>query len=482
MKLSNINIAEYWKTIPNFYDKYAISNLGRIKKNINEHILRPHYHKKGHVTVRLYKDDREYNFYLKDLVLGVFNEFKNLPIGFINGDYSDCSLGNIYYVSSLICDDVPVVKFDDEIWKEHPEQQLLMISNYGEVYSKGRYVRSKNGWRKKGGKILKSQVDFDGYITIRFQNKNYKVHRLVLETFKQRSQLSVNHINGIKKDNRLFNLEYTSHSENSLHSIRIGLRKVKFSDGVKNEIVRLYQLGMSKKRISEEFRTNMGTIQRLIPKTMIVKNKKKNIAKQKKPKIMRISDFAQIKDLSGEIWKEIPGFEGRYKASNLGRIKSVERIVIERRTGTHRIKKAIILRPAIDNLGYQKIRLYKQHGNSKTYRVHRVILSTFKGSQILECNHIDGNKLNNRIENLVYCARVENMKHARKSGLVKNIEKGSQRYNSKLKEVDVINIRKLIKNKKASCKELALRFQVSYRCIKQIVLRKSWKHVFLLPE
>ncbi len=110
-----------------------------------------------------------------------------------------------------------------------------------------------------------------------------------------------------------------------------------------------------------------------------------------------------------EVWKDIPGYEGRYQASTLGRIRSLPRV--EFRKDGH---------GGYANWSY-KGRMLKQHagesghlhvnlGARNTKKVHRLILETFVGPCPVgfECLHIDGTPENNRLANLRWGTRVEN--------------------------------------------------------------------------
>lgn len=78
------------------------------------------------------------------------------------------------------------------------------------------------------GKQLKPYVNF-GYLTVGIGGKRKKIHRLVCETFLPQvdGMLDVNHINGIKSDNRLENLEWTNDRLNIKHAFMMGLRSHK---------------------------------------------------------------------------------------------------------------------------------------------------------------------------------------------------------------------------------------------------------------
>lgn len=104
-----------------------------------------------------------------------------------------------------------------------------------------------------------------------------------------------------------------------------------------------------------------------------------------------------------EIWKDIPGYEGLYQASNLGRIRS-----LHFRGG----KNQKILTP-YNVLGYLRIRIFKDK-KQKSIGVHRLIALTFilNPENKPEVNHIDGNKTNNIVENLEWVTASENVTHA----------------------------------------------------------------------
>ena len=116
-----------------------------------------------------------------------------------------------------------------------------------------------------------------------------------------------------------------------------------------------------------------------------------------------------------EVWKDISNYEGIYQVSNLGRIKSLSREVIKAYGATHKLSERI-KKINSDNYGYQVVRLH--NGKGKTFKVHKLVANAFLGTPDgLEVNHIDGDKSNNRVSNLEYCTRGENIKHAWDNGL-----------------------------------------------------------------
>lgn len=115
-----------------------------------------------------------------------------------------------------------------------------------------------------------------------------------------------------------------------------------------------------------------------------------------------------------EEWRDIPGFEGEYQASTMGRIRSLDRIITRgasRRRGEYKTRlPGRILAECDGAQGYQVTNLGK-----KQYRVHRLVAKTFIQNPYgkKEVNHKDGNKKNNCVDNLEWCTGKENQAHAR---------------------------------------------------------------------
>lgn len=103
-----------------------------------------------------------------------------------------------------------------------------------------------------------------------------------------------------------------------------------------------------------------------------------------------------------EVWKDIKGYEGLYQISNLGRVKSLSRIVVFR--GRERLQKETILREATSRKGYSLVSLQKE-GTAKTQKVHRLVAKAFIPNQqnYPQVNHKDENKKNNCVDNLEWC-------------------------------------------------------------------------------
>ena len=109
-----------------------------------------------------------------------------------------------------------------------------------------------------------------------------------------------------------------------------------------------------------------------------------------------------------EIWMDVPGYESIYKVSNLGNLKSLNY--------NHTKKEKLISNKSINKSGYCGVSLYKNK-KKRQYNIHQLVAMAFLGHKIeakgLVVNHINFNKIDNRVENLELVTSRENgnLKH-----------------------------------------------------------------------
>lgn len=117
-----------------------------------------------------------------------------------------------------------------------------------------------------------------------------------------------------------------------------------------------------------------------------------------------------------ETWKDIIGYEGLYQVSDLGNVKSLTRNILHR-NGTLQPRIGQPLSPSIDGSGYKQVFLQK-HGTGKSFKIHKLVLLCFVGSSDLTVDHINEIKTDNRLINLEYVTRRENVsRHYRNKNL-----------------------------------------------------------------
>ena len=128
-----------------------------------------------------------------------------------------------------------------------------------------------------------------------------------------------------------------------------------------------------------------------------------------------------------EIWKDIIGYEGLYQISDLGRLKSLEKIISNGKGG-FRKRKEIIINPKSDR--YTNVSLVN-NGLKKQYTMHRLVAISFipNPENKKEVNHINGVKNDNSVYNLEWCTREENCIHSFNTGLSKPYWKCKNRSN-----------------------------------------------------
>jgi hypothetical protein len=120
-------------------------------------------------------------------------------------------------------------KIKMETWKEIKDYEGYEVSNFGNIKSLSKKIKCKNGFRITKEKILKPKKTKKGYLSIQLKNKgnHFLIHRIVASNFIDniKDKPQVNHINGIKHDNRVENLEWCNQSENQIHAYKNKLQK-----------------------------------------------------------------------------------------------------------------------------------------------------------------------------------------------------------------------------------------------------------------
>lgn len=165
-----------------------------------------------------------------------------------------------------------------EEWKDVPNFEGYQVSSFGNVKSLDRFRKGKFGMRLIKGQLLKQVLNKKGYPEVRFRKNGIHtrlVHKIVASAFMTKPEhcTQINHINGIKTDNRLVNLEWVTQSENQIHAYKLGLQPSR--SGEKNGrailtndkvtyVKELYNSGKRAKDVSEITGVNLSIVRQII--------------------------------------------------------------------------------------------------------------------------------------------------------------------------------------------------------------------------
>lgn len=174
-----------------------------------------------------------------------------------------------------------------------------------------------------------------------------------------------------------------------------------------------------------------------------------------------------------EEWREVVGRDG-YEVSSYGRVRSVERVILRR--GFPAQMKGRILAQRKQNAGYMVVNL----GLGYQKLVHRLVALAWIGNPPdgTEVNHIDGNKTNNRVENLEYVSRKQNMRHAQDTGLWDN--RGEKNGRARNDEAG-IRAGRMAVAMGMPVKDAAIMAGVTYAGLLKAVRGIKWRHLGLEP-
>lgn len=178
-----------------------------------------------------------------------------------------------------------------------------------------------------------------------------------------------------------------------------------------------------------------------------------------------------LKNIKGEVWKDIPNYEGKYQASTFGRIKGLEIVIVGYR-GAKNFYKERIMSQGLNSTGYCSTRRTFIFDGKQTNLAHRLVAITFieNPDKLSEVNHKNGLKTDNTVGNLEWCTKSQNLKHAAD---VLDINTGTKHFRSKFTEKDVIDIF----NMNGTEREIALKYGVSHSVIGFIKRKQSYKSI-----
>jgi hypothetical protein len=298
------------------------------------------------------------------------------------------------------------IEIQEEEWKNYPLNEHYSVSNMGKI---------KNN---KTGKITIGSLDkITGYMRTGINKKAKGLHQIVAETFLENTdnKPTVNHKNKNRTDNRLINLEWATYAENNSHKNENSVktyynhkngRTVLRINKENNEVIETYEtIILASKWILEN-------IYKQDTKNKDIEKELRTLSSSLSQKIKRNQNnyfgynflwkFEEdTQNYENEIWKPITNFEKKgYYISNFGRIK----------TPNNKIKDKFAI-----SSGYYELKISK----SERDKIHRLVALHFIENIDNKpfVNHKNGNKLDNRDENLEWATNQENVIHAYENGL-----------------------------------------------------------------
>lgn len=168
-------------------------------------------------------------------------------------------------------------------------------------------------------------------------------------------------------------------------------------------------------------------------------------------------------DFEQEEWRQIEGFP-KYEISSLGRLRNIK-------TGKIRIQRT-------HPHGYKTITLSKG-GKEYCKRIHRFVAFAFLGTPVKGCeevNHKNGIKADNRAENLEWCTRLDNMRHAQNAGLISPTDSRSFHQRGGYKKLTLLQVKEIksLRMSGLTLQQLASLYGVGRSTIHNVVTGKSW--------
>jgi hypothetical protein len=327
-----------------------------------------------------------------------------------------------------------------EEWENINDFNNYEVSTFGNVRN------------KKTGRILKSSNN-GGYFYVNLSKikGNYKlIHRLVAEAFIENpeNKAHVNHKDKNSLNNNLSNLEWASPKENNIHKSagviqttnqNLTVWRKDLQSGERLEKYNSIDLA-SKWILDKELSTNLNSVKSSISCS---------IRGLYKSSFGFEWELDKGYSFDNENWKEI-NIENQdtkgYYISSLGRFKNRKGVIMTEYKPHHS--------------GYIYLRV-----NIKKYALHRLVALTF--IENLEnkpfVNHIDGNKLNNKVDNLEFVTCSENNLHNYKIGLTNGHKRKIVQYDLEMNEIKKYN----------TIKEASIILNISLSCIKDVLKTKQ---------
>lgn len=176
-----------------------------------------------------------------------------------------------------------------------------------------------------------------------------------------------------------------------------------------------------------------------------------------------------------EHWKPVIGYEGLYEVSDMGRVRTIQRMAVDKNGRVLRIPFRIRVFQINSQTKYPCLRLKRYMVDYKCRTIHSLVAEAFLGERPegMQVAHNDGNPSNNKLENLRYATRTDNQADRIRHG---THNRGERQGCSRLMASDVRLIRQMIKDGVRQ-RRIAEKFGMTDSHISAINTKKAWRHL-----
>lgn len=185
-----------------------------------------------------------------------------------------------------------------------------------------------------------------------------------------------------------------------------------------------------------------------------------------------------ITNLPGEIWKPVVGYEGLYDVSNLGRVKSRDRLTKRRDHRRVVVPGRVMVTRARGNTPYIRVILRGGNGRSKTHAVHRLVLFAFCGAPKAghSARHMDGNPENNALRNLAWATHSDNCRDKERHG---TSQRGERNGRASMTDAQAAMVLRLYAMGEPLA-VIAAKHNLRLHAVRALAGGRSWKHLAAL--